>query len=47
MKDYVWLTPEVIAEIKFTEWTSGSVLRHPEFIDPRDDKSPQEVSREA
>jgi len=42
MKDYLWLKPEIVAEIKFTEWTTGSVLRHPEFVDLRDDKSPQE-----
>jgi hypothetical protein len=36
MKDYVWLRPEIVAEIKFTEWTTGSVLRHPEFIDPQE-----------
>jgi len=47
MKDYVWLKPEVVAEIKFTEWTAGGVLRHAEFIYLRDDKSPQEVSRES
>jgi len=41
MKDYIWLKSEIVAEIKFTEWTTGSV------IDLRDDKAPQEVSREA
>jgi bifunctional non-homologous end joining protein LigD len=46
MKNYVWLKPEIVAEIKFTEWTTGSVQRHPEFIDLRDDKSPKEVIRE-
>jgi bifunctional non-homologous end joining protein LigD len=39
MKDYVWLKPEIVAEIKFTEWTTGSVLRHPEFVLLRDDES--------
>jgi bifunctional non-homologous end joining protein LigD len=47
MKDYIWLKPEIVAEIKFTEWTSGSVLRHPEFVDLRDDKSAKEVSKES
>jgi bifunctional non-homologous end joining protein LigD len=32
MGDYVWLKPEVVAEIRFTEWTSGGVLRHAEFV---------------
>ncbi len=37
MKDYVWLKPEIVAEINFTEWTTGIVLRHTEFVDLRDD----------
>jgi len=41
MKDYIWLKAEIVAEIKFTEWTSGSVLRHPEFVDLRDPESDQ------
>jgi bifunctional non-homologous end joining protein LigD len=46
MGDYVWLRPEAVAEIKFAEWTTGSVLRHPEFVTLRDDKTPKEVMRE-
>jgi len=45
MKDYVWLGPVVVAEIKFTEWTEGDVLRPPEFVDIREDKQ-AEVRRE-
>lgn len=45
MKDYIWLKPGIVAEIKFTEWTTGNVLRHPEFVDLRDDKQPREVLR--
>src|ERR1044071_5047018 len=47
MQYYIWLKPKIVCEIKFTEWTTGSVLRHPEFIDLRDDKSPEEVTRES
>jgi hypothetical protein len=32
MADYTWLRPEIEAEIKFTEWTAGGLLRHAEFI---------------
>ena len=46
MGDYVWLKPEVVAEVKFTEWTDGGVLRHPQFVAIRDDKVPEEVARE-
>ena len=46
MKDYVWLEPRVVAEVKFTEWTSGGVLRHPQFVGIREDVAPEEVRRE-
>jgi bifunctional non-homologous end joining protein LigD len=46
MDDYVWLRPEVAAEIKFAEWTHGEVLRHAEFVALREDKDPQDVVRE-
>ncbi len=45
--DYVWLKPEVVAEVKFAEWTKGGVLRHAEFRTVRDDKDPKEVVRES
>jgi bifunctional non-homologous end joining protein LigD len=32
MGDYIWLRPEIEAEIKFAEWTKGGVLRHAEFV---------------
>lgn len=47
MEDYIWLKPAIIAEIKFTEWTTGSLLRHAEFVDLRDDKQPRDVLRES
>ena len=28
-----------MAEIKFTEWTTGRILRHPEFVGLRDDRT--------
>ena len=46
MSDYVWLKPRVVAEVKFTEWTSGGILRHPQFVGIRDDKTPEEVKCE-
>jgi DNA ligase D-like protein (predicted ligase) len=46
MGDYAWLRPEIVAEIKFVEWTDGGVLRHPEFVALREDKDPKEVVRE-
>jgi hypothetical protein len=31
MADYCWVKPELLATIKYTEWTEGGVLRHAEF----------------
>jgi bifunctional non-homologous end joining protein LigD len=36
MADYVWLRPEIEAEIKFAEWTQGGILRHAEFVTLRE-----------
>ena len=47
MADYTWLRPEIEAEIKFTEWTAGRLLRHPEFVTLRNDKPPHEITRDS
>jgi bifunctional non-homologous end joining protein LigD len=41
-----WVTPELVAQIGFTEWTSAGRLRHPRFLGLRDDKGAREVVRE-
>jgi bifunctional non-homologous end joining protein LigD len=41
-----WVKPELVGEVKFTEWTSHGEMRHPAFIGLRDDKKPTEVVRE-
>lgn len=46
MKSCVWVRPELVCQVRFTEWTAGGHLRHPSFIGLRDDKSAQEVVRE-
>jgi len=46
MDNYVWVEPQLVADVKFTEWTRGGVLRHAEFSGLRDDKDPAEVTRE-
>ncbi|UAK22987.1 DNA ligase D [Sphingomonas nostoxanthinifaciens] len=38
-----WITPQLVAEIAFTEVTDEGVLRHPSFIALRDDKPQAEV----
>ena len=41
-----WVTPKLVAEIGFSEWTTAGLLRHPRFIGLRDDKPAKEVRRE-
>ncbi|MBA3706258.1 MAG: DNA ligase D [Bacteroidetes bacterium] len=41
-----WLTPKIVCEIKFTEWTGDGHMRHPVFLGLRKDKSPFEIKRE-
>ena len=39
MKNCVWLKPELVAQIEFTEWTPDGHLRHSKFIGMREDKA--------
>ena len=41
-----WVRPELVAEIKFTEWTADHHLRHPVYLGLRDDKRARDVVRE-
>lgn len=41
-----WIKPELVAQIKYSEWTETGSLRHPVFIALRNDKNPKEVKRE-
>ncbi|HEU5305195.1 MAG TPA: non-homologous end-joining DNA ligase [Gemmatimonadales bacterium] len=41
-----WVSPKLVAEIGFSEWTTAGLLRHPRFIGLRDDKPATEVRRE-
>ncbi len=46
-KDAHWVTPDLVAEIAFTEFTRAGTLRHPSFIGLRTDKPAREIVREA
>ena len=43
---YIWLEPELVAEIKFAEWTKDNLLRQPSFKGLRVDKDPRDIKRE-
>jgi bifunctional non-homologous end joining protein LigD len=46
MKNCVWLKPELVAQIEFTEWTPDGHLRHSKFVGMREDKEAREVVKE-
>lgn len=41
-----WVTPRLVAQVGFTEWTGDGKLRHPRYLGLRDDKDPKDVVRE-
>jgi bifunctional non-homologous end joining protein LigD len=46
MKSCLWLEPELVAQIEFTEWTPDGHLGHSKFVGLREDKEAREVARE-
>jgi bifunctional non-homologous end joining protein LigD len=41
-----WVKPSLVAEVKFTEWTSSGEMRHPVYLGLRSDKRAEDVTRE-
>jgi bifunctional non-homologous end joining protein LigD len=41
-----FVEPELVAEVRFTEWTTVGNIRHPTFLGLRTDKDPRQVVRE-
>lgn len=41
-----WVTPRVVVEIGFGEWTPAGLLRHPRYLGLREDKTAAEVRRD-
>src|SRR5262245_37288992 len=41
-----WVSPEIVVQVAFIEWTVHGKLRHPRLLGVRYDKSPREVVRE-
>jgi bifunctional non-homologous end joining protein LigD len=44
--DVVWVTPKLVCEVEFVEWTHDGRLRAPSYQGLREDKAPAEVRRE-
>ena len=47
MREMQWVRPELVAQVRFVEWTAEGRLRHAAFLGLRSDKSAREVRREA
>ena len=41
-RDPTWIRPELVAEIKFSDWTEEKIMRAPIFLRFREDKSPRD-----
>jgi len=46
MKKCHWLKPELVCQVKFSEWTRDAKLRQPVFLGIREDKDASEVVKE-
>lgn len=46
MREATWIEPVLVAEVRYTEWTSDGKLRHPTFLGLREDKRAADVRRE-
>lgn len=44
--DVVWISPKLVCEVKFVEWTHEGHLRAPSYVGLREDKPAGEVRRE-
>ncbi len=41
-----WVKPEVVVQVKFSEWTNEGIMRQPIYLGLREDKKPEEVTFE-
>lgn len=46
MRACKWIRPELVCQVRFTEWTRDGILRQPVFLGLREDKDPREVVKE-
>src|SRR5262249_28536064 len=46
LRGAMWVKPDLVGEVEFTEWTGDGLLRHPSFQGLREDKRATQVVRE-
>lgn len=46
MHEMQWVTPALVVQVRFVEWTAEGLLRHSAFLGVRADKNPRSVVRE-
>jgi bifunctional non-homologous end joining protein LigD len=46
MNEMRWVVPQLVAQIRFVEWTGDGHLRHAAFLGLRTDKAPRAIRRE-
>jgi hypothetical protein len=47
MREMQWVKPELVAQVRFVEWTAEGRLRHAAFLGLRSDKSARGAARGA
>lgn len=47
MAEMHWVRPEIVAQIRFVQWTAEGRLRHAAYLGLREDKAARAVRREA
>jgi bifunctional non-homologous end joining protein LigD len=45
-KEVTWVTPELVCDVKYNEWTREKILRQPTFLRMRPDLSVDDCRRE-
>ena len=44
--EHHWVRPALVCEVRFTEWTSERLVRHPVYLGLRTDRRPRDVRAE-